>query len=200
MVQSIIAKPANKTGRAIRMHSQQLFVEQGYNAVSMRDIAAAVGVQPSAIYNHFAGKQEILVELMRETMEAISTGLSVAMSPDAAPDKLLEQFLRFHIAFHIDNPQVGFLSYMELRSLEEPGKAEVLAMRDAYESKLRAILHEGQQAGLFQSDHPDILARAILAMLTGVTVWYRPDGALQREEVIDSYVRAALRSAGLKNE
>ena len=200
MVHSATTKPANKTGRAIRMHSQRLFVEQGYNAVSMRDIAAAVGVQPSAIYNHFAGKQEILVELMSETMEAISAGLEVAMAPHASPDAQLEQFLRFHIAFHIDNPQVGFLSYMELRSLEEPGKTDVLAMRDAYESKLRAVLHDGQKAGLFQSDHPDILARAILAMLTGVTVWYRPNGALQREEVIDSYVKAALRSAGLRKE
>ncbi len=190
-------KPISKTGQAILRHSERLFVDQGYNAVSMRDIAAAVGVQPSAIYNHFPGKQDILVELMRETMVAITTGVQNVLTPGAPPDAQLAAFVRFHIAFHIDNPQVGFLSYMELRSLEEPGRAEVLAMRDAYERQLRAILQDGQGKNIFASNHPDILARAILAMLTGVTVWYRQAGPLQRDEVIESYVGAALRSAGL---
>ncbi len=197
MTQLTAKKTVNQTSRAIRVEAQRLFVEQGYNAVSMRDIAAAVGVRPSAIYNHFDRKQDILVDLMRETMVAISTGRQAAMSTDATPDVLLEQFSRFHVAFHIDNPQVGFLSYMELRSLEEPGKAEVLAMRDAYEEALREILADGKRAGLFDLDHPGIHARAVLAMLTGVTVWYRPDGPLTREEIINSYVDAALRSAGV---
>ena len=38
----------------------QLFSERGYDKVSMRDIAAAVGIKASSIYNHFCSKKELL--------------------------------------------------------------------------------------------------------------------------------------------
>src|ERR1700722_8244578 len=43
----------------------ELFIERGYNAVSLRDIAAATGLTKGAIYGHFHSKGQLLVEVIR---------------------------------------------------------------------------------------------------------------------------------------
>ncbi|WP_080798083.1 TetR/AcrR family transcriptional regulator [Arabiibacter massiliensis] len=47
----------------------ELFAERGYHAVSVRDIAAAVGVKDASLYNHFPGKQGIFDAVLAEQLE-----------------------------------------------------------------------------------------------------------------------------------
>jgi len=192
---STIAIPL-KTKDAIRTEARRLFARHGYEGVSMRDIAQAVGVQQSAIYNHFDSKQTLLVDLMTAHMERVLGALKTALKAPKTPKERLEAFARFHVTYHMDQSEDVFLAYMELRSLEMPGRAQVFAIRAAYEAELRAILAAGAGQG-FKMGDPRVVARALLAMLTGVTVWYREGGALSRADVTDSYVRAALQAVGL---
>jgi len=55
-----------QTRRAILEAAKSLFIGQGYAATSMRQIAQAVGITPAAVYNHFAGKEEIFTTLLQE--------------------------------------------------------------------------------------------------------------------------------------
>ena len=48
------------TKEKIIFESLRLFSQKGYDGVSMREIAAAVGIKGASIYNHFKGKEEIL--------------------------------------------------------------------------------------------------------------------------------------------
>ncbi|HDR29594.1 MAG TPA: TetR/AcrR family transcriptional regulator, partial [Rhodovulum sp.] len=61
------------------------------------------------------------------------------------------------------------------------------ALRKRYETELEDILRAGQAAGVF--DLPDIKLStlAVIAMLTGVTTWYRDAGRLSRERVAGLY-------------
>ena len=54
------------TTRAILDQAADLFARNGYDGVSLRDIARAAGIQESSIYNHFSGKAEILEKLYDE--------------------------------------------------------------------------------------------------------------------------------------
>jgi AcrR family transcriptional regulator len=47
-----------------------LFVEHGYHAVSMRDVAAAAGLTKGALYGHFRSKGQLLVEVIRTQLAA----------------------------------------------------------------------------------------------------------------------------------
>ena len=49
--------------------SLDLFSTQGYEATSVSQIAEAVGIRKASLYSHFAGKQEILDELIKITLE-----------------------------------------------------------------------------------------------------------------------------------
>ncbi len=186
----------HQTKQAIRQSAKRLFAAQGYHAVSMRDIAQAIGKQPGGLYNHFASKQAILVDLMVENLKRAHDFVIAPLDATATPETQLDRFVRQHVAYHIQNPEDIFIAYMELRSLDSDGAKLVLKERDAYENALRMILHKGAQNGQFTLADPAIHARSILAMLGGVTVWYRESGKQSLQEITESYVQAALQSVG----
>ena len=130
-------------------------------------------------------------------MRTLLAALDQAMADIGSPTERLQTFAAFHLAYHIDHPDDVFLAYMELRSLESDGRDAVRKMRNQYERVLRDILSDGMKHDGFQIGDPDVHARAILAMLTGITVWYRDDGRLSRKQVINSYTQAAMQSTGL---
>ena len=187
----------HQTKHDIRNAARRLFAERGYNAVSMRDIAERIGRHQGGLYNHIPGKQAILVDLMRENLtRAHAAGLSV-LNTAAPPAERLEGFVRGHVGHNIANPDDIFIAYMELRSLEPEGAETVKAQRDAYENGLRAILSDGQKSGRFAIIDAAIHARTILAMLAGVTVWYRESGGQSPAEITECYVLAVLQSVGV---
>ena len=174
------------TGPRVREAALALFARHGYAAVSMRQIAAEVGVQAGALYNYTPDKQSLLNDLMRGHMDqllAARAGLPAVDGPMAA----LEQFTRFHIRFHSKRPEAVFISYMELRNLSPENFAVVEGLRRVYEDQLEDILRAGMEAGVFDMREPKITAMAVIAMLTGVNTWYSPQGRLNLAEVEEIY-------------
>src|SRR3954453_14853536 len=57
-------KSARTRGRILEL-SGAMFVERGYHAVSLRDVAAGAGLTKSALYGHFRSKGQLLVEVIR---------------------------------------------------------------------------------------------------------------------------------------
>lgn len=189
-----------ETAQNIRRAALTLFASRGYAAVSMRQIADAVGLQPGALYNHFATKQDLLREVMaghlRELIEAWEEESQQFSDPLAA----LEGFVRFHIRFHIGRADAVFVSYMELRNLESENFRIIEGMRKYYEGCLRKIVAQGEREKEFALEDVPVAVMALIAMLTGVTTWYRSGGRLSPDEIEDFYVKMALRSVGAKTE
>ena len=175
------------TGPAIRKAAAGLIASKGYAAVSMREIARAVGVQAGALYNYYPDKQSILLDLMQGHMEAALAGWEAAVPQSATPTEQLEAFVRFHIRFHVNRPEDLFIAYMELRNLTPENFVVIEALRNRYEGIIEEILKQGETEGLFQIPDSKVAAMAMIAMLTGVSNWYREGGRLSREEVEDVY-------------
>ena len=172
----------------------RLFARQGYAAVSMRQIAAAVGVQAGALYTYTPDKQALLTDLLETHMQ----DLLAAWQDDPAEPPLLrlENFVRFHIGFSLDHPDAVFLSYMELRNLTPENHDRVATLRTRYEDGLDAILRAGIASGDMRLDDPQLARMALIAMLTGVTNWYRDGGRLDRDRIGDIYVSLARGAVG----
>ena len=192
----IAGSDGKSTAARVREAALALFARHGYAAVSMREIASEVGVGAGAIYNHFATKQDLLLELMVAHLRRLLAAWDEA--PEAAeetpPASALEAFTRFHIRFHRDKTDEVFVAYMELRSLEQPNFHMVERLRSGYEARLEAILKRGDEAGVFDAPEPKLCAMAIIAMLTGVTSWYRPGGRLTAGAIEDHYVCMVARA------
>ena len=195
-----IGSNGEETAARIRACALELIASQGFEAMSMRGLAAAVGVQSAALYHHFATKQALLADLMMSHMRDLLTAWQKACADHmagqaATASDRLDAFARFHIRYHISRPQEVFIAYMELRSLSPLHYNAVSELRRDYENLLKAILQDGADDGSFQIDDIHVTAMAILAMLTGITTWYRPGGRLSASAVEMQYAAMVRRMA-----
>ncbi|MFI0395292.1 TetR/AcrR family transcriptional regulator [Paracoccus jiaweipingae] len=184
---------ADITGPLIREQARKLFARHGFAAVTMRQIAAAVGVQAGTLYAYTADKEALLFDLLRSHMQDL---LAQWRDPvQDGPVARLQAFSRFHIATSLDHPEAVFLSYMELRNLSPANHTAIARLRRDYEDALEVILRDGAQAGVMRIDDARLTTMALIAMLTGVTNWYREGGRLDRAAVQAHYwtlVRGAV--------
>lgn len=174
------------TGPRIREAALRLFARDGYAAVSMRQIAAEVGVQAGALYNYTTDKQSLLHGLMRAHLQELLAARAAIRTP-AGPVAQLEEFTRFHIRFHLQRPDAVFIAYMELRSLNPENFADIEALRRAYEDELETILRRGIATGVFAVADTKIATLAVIATLTGVNTWYHAGGRLSLGQVETLY-------------
>ncbi len=177
---------ADITGPKVQEEDLRLIAQHGYAAVSMRQIAKDVGVQVGALYNYIPDKQTLLFHLMRGHMDGLLAALAeLEQSGDPVLD--LESFTRFHIRYHLPRADLVFVSYMELRNLTPENFAKIEAARQAYEDALELILKAGAESGAFAIPDRRVVTRAVIALLTGITQWYRSDGALDDQQIEQIY-------------
>ena len=186
---------SNITGPLVRQAAIRLFARHGYAAVSMRQIAAEVGVQAGALYLYTPDKQTLLFDLMRAHMDDLLATWATEPKPEK-PVARLETFCRFHIRYHLERPEQVFIAYMELRNLEPDNFAVIEKLRRQYEDELEKILADGQAAGDFKVPDNKLATMAIIAMLTGVNTWYQEGGRLTRERVAKIYWNMVRRAVG----
>lgn len=181
------------TGPKVRDAALRLIAQHGYAAVSMRQIAAEVGMQAGALYNYTPDKQTLLFDLMQGHMSDLLTALDAAQLSGSAVSRL-EGFTRFHIRFHLPRPDQVFVSYMELRNLSAENFAAVEALRHQYEDALESILRAGEAEGVFAIPDPRVTTMALIAMLTGISNWYRAGGRLETAKIETIYWDMVRRS------
>jgi AcrR family transcriptional regulator len=188
-----------RTEAAIRDAALRLIARYGYEALSMRRLAGEVDLGAAALYRYFPNKQSILFSLLKTHMEELLAAWAKARlpAPASAPARL-EAFTRFHIRHHLPRSEGVFLSYMELRSLSPENFRAIGELRRAYEQDLAGILADGTAAGSLKMDHFRVTARAIIALLTGITTWYRDSGPLDAVEIEEIYWNIVARMTGIE--
>ena len=174
----------------------QLFAERGYRGTSMKDLAETLGVRASSLYNHVTSKQDILFAIMDKAMdraldaqeEALAGVADVAAQLRAATESLVLDFLR--------NPAEVTVCNTEVRSLDAANRAAIVAKRDRYAGRVRAIIARGCRDGRFQTENPQLAAFAVLEMGNGAKSWFRPSGRYADSYVAREYGAFALRVVG----
>jgi AcrR family transcriptional regulator len=187
-----IGSDGTKTRERIRLKALELTARHGFEALTMRQLAGAAGLQVGALYYHFPDKQALLFALMDAHLNAL---LETNQPGIGRPSDQLLAFCRKHIVFHVQNRQAGHVANNELRSLNREHLAAILKLRGQYEKRLRQILSEGVLSGEFDITQSPLMSAAILGMLNEVCVWYRDGGAQTLEEVSLDYAAAAMRMA-----
>ena len=126
------------------------FTERGYHGTSMRDIARAADVTVASIYHHFPSKQDILQELMRRTLGDVlaATRTAIDAAGPGATDRLGALMVAW-VVFHTERQAEALIGASELRSLDEAGRVEVVALRDEQEALFREVVDQGVADGEF---------------------------------------------------
>ena len=113
---------------------------------------------------------------------------------------LLNAFIANHVRFHVERRHATHVSNMELRSLAPEHLSETLKLRSTYERELRQILRDGADDGSFDIEDVAFTSMAIIQMVTGVIVWFRPDERLTITDVTKTYQTMTLRLAGARDQ
>lgn len=187
-----------RTEAALREAALNLMARHGYEAVTMRQLAAEVGVQAAALYRYFPTKEDLLFTLMLGHMEGLIGAWQAARPVTLEPEARLAAFVANHIRFHVERRHSTHVSNMELRSLSHDRLSAILKLRGSYEKELRVILRDGAESGDFLVDDVGLTAMAIIQMITGVIVWFRPDERLSVAEVSETYLAMTMRLVGAK--
>lgn len=180
------------TKTAIYSAAKKLIEAKGFEAMTLRQLAAKVGVQPGSVYRYVESKDQLLKELMNQHMVSLMERWAKLSGKGEDPVSRLNAFVAFHIRYHIERRADVVIANLELRSLSEDYRADVVTMRSQYEANLRTILADGVKIGRFAEVDLEVAAYAIIAMLTGVCFWYRPDGRLSIDEIIAVHQKLVL--------
>ncbi|MFG1398940.1 TetR/AcrR family transcriptional regulator [Roseixanthobacter pseudopolyaromaticivorans] len=176
-----------RTAQAIRQAGVLLIYKHGYEAMSLRQLAAEVGLQSGSLYKYFENKQSLLFDIVRDHMEDLTAKAREALEGLETPLDRLKAFVGFHLRYHMTRRAHVFIANMEIRSLDDEHRAVVVEMRRSYEGLLEQILREGAAQGVFQVREPKVSTYAIISMLTGICMWYRPDGRLSQDDLVEIY-------------
>src|SRR5260370_39318957 len=105
-----------KTSDEIRSVALDLFYKRGFQATTLRDIAAKVGIQVGSLYNHIASKGELLFAIMETVMlDLLEDQRVVAETPDVG--ERMSLLVYHHIKFHGERAEDGVCGNSELRSV-----------------------------------------------------------------------------------
>ncbi len=165
----------------------QMFAQYGYHAATMRDIARISGIQAASIYYHYASKQALLVEIMDTHMRNLNANLQRIAQETSSIEQRLHEAIANHIRLHTTYKAEFFIIDTEIRALEQDQRGAILALRDQYELLLQGLLREGMEQGIFRQVDIKVASYALIAMCTEVATWFRPDGRLSVQQVIDIY-------------
>ena len=190
-----------RTAEAIRHAAIDLIAARGFEAMTLRELAERVGIQPGSLYRYFPSKAQLLVDLQVEHLEFLLQHWEAEQPANADPEARLRAFVAFHIRSHTLRRREAFVANMELRSLSPADYRRVVGLRRRYENALTDILRAGMAERRFHVPDARIATFAVLAMLTGVGSWYRENGRVGKRELIDIYTRMVMQcvaaSAGM---
>ncbi|CAM3832915.1 putative transcriptional regulator, TetR family [Pseudomonas reidholzensis] len=113
-----------------------LFAEKGFGQVSMRELAAHVGLTAGSLYHHFASKQDLLYDLIEELYEELQATLEQGRRALARGKPVLPCLIAAHWQLHAERPLQFRLAERDLCCLNEDQQAHLAALRRRYEAGL----------------------------------------------------------------
>lgn len=150
--------------------AEQLFMERGYAAVTLRDIAGALGMRQASLYYHFPdGKEQLFVAMAERVFERHRHGMTQAIA-GAGPDLAAQLDAVAH--WFTSQPAVNFMGMMyadmPALSADRAGELSQAAFAAMFEP-LRHAFQAAYDRREIRYVHMNILAGSFLALMDGVT-------------------------------
>jgi AcrR family transcriptional regulator len=186
----------DRTARRILEAALRMFGMHGFHATSMRDLAKALEIQPSALYASFPSKGHLLAELTRIGHEHHLACLRAALLGSGAdPVDQLRAVVRANAIFHAAYPHLAVVVNDELHALPEELAAAGLSLRGQSVALITEVVGRGIALKRFRVPEPMVAVAAIGAMSLRIPYWYR-EGALSVDALADAQAELALRVVG----
>lgn len=189
-----IQSESDSLRKDIIAQSAALFREQGYANTTVRDIAAAVGIQPGSWFYHFKTKQDILLAVVEQGLAQSLAEVEAIAAQSLPPRTAFRQLVTAHLHTLLapDHDFIAVLLY-EWRSLDQPNRARIIKLKDRHEAiwdEVIAALHRSGDWAM-----PTRLDRLLMfGAMNWTAQWYKPGAGGGLEELAEHVVRFILRT------
>ncbi|MFF3028787.1 TetR/AcrR family transcriptional regulator [Microbacterium sp. NPDC057944] len=191
------ADPTPKRGRPGYDREQVLavavkvFNDHGYDATSVADLTAALGLTKSALYHHFDSKSAILELALNDALDGLEQVVDDAVAQHPLAADRLRSIVRGAVRVLTEKlPSVTLL--LRVRGNSEVETTALRRRRD-FDQRVTAIVAEAQREGLIRDDVDAAVAtRLIFGMINSVVEWYRPGGPVDPDELGEDILRVSL--------
>jgi AcrR family transcriptional regulator len=167
----------------------RLFQQQGYDATSMNDVAAALGLSKGGLYHHFQSKDEILFHLMNQAMDITQEQVINPVRNVADPEQRLRMLIRRHIevVLSVRDREITVMLH-ENHPLPPSLRKRINARKKDYVHFVETLITEVQRVRQSKGTvTPKAAAFALLGMVNWIYQWYKPEGPLQGEQLARQY-------------
>lgn len=166
--------------------------ENGYDATTMKDIAARVNLTAASLYHHFKNKDYLLLATLELGLQQVIDRLEPIIGSDNAAPAKLRQMIIAHVEAVTANPTVGAAMVFEIRSLmsahvDDPEFIErreaFFKQRDRFEQMFHTVIEEGVAQEKLRPVNASIVTKSMLGAHNWVGVWYKESGRLSGESI-----------------
>lgn len=167
----------------------KLFVEQGYVATSIREIANAAGLAKSTVYHHYPTKAAILYEIHAIFMETLEDGMRTIQTSGKPPVDRLRMIIHELWRVMETHRQHVHVFFEDWRYLDEEHLEALRERRGGYYRFVRGTVAEALDVkrAKVEGDHVDVLTLAIFGMCNWGYQWFDADGPMRAGEIADDY-------------
>jgi AcrR family transcriptional regulator len=163
------------------------FNERGYDATSMDELAARLGITKSAIYHHVPGKVELLRLALARALDAL---FAVTQEPGATQGRAidrLEYVVRGSVRVLI--AELPFVTLLLRVRGNSDVEREALQRRRAFDRIVTDLVRAAEDQGDVRPDvDPAVTSRLLFGAVNSLAEWYRPDGGLSADDLADALV------------
>lgn len=155
----------------------RLFLEKGYQATSIADIAAQVGMLKGALYYYIRSKDDLLCQVILDALESAEASL-LQDAGGREETANIEARIKAHFEY-LSRNHIGLgLLLREAEQLPRVRRATIKNRLEAYERALTQTLRTGQSRDVVIAGDPSAIARVMIAASTW-TSWENSDPAKQ---------------------
>ncbi len=164
-----------------------VFIERGFEATSMDELAARLGITKSAIYHHVPSKVELLRLALDRALDAL---FAVTEEPQAVSGRAidrLEHVVRGSV--RVLAAELPFVTLLLRVRGNSPVEQAALQRRRRFDRVVTDLVRAAEEEGDVRPDvDPAVTSRLLFGTVNSLTEWYRPDGGLSADDLADALV------------
>jgi AcrR family transcriptional regulator len=140
--------------------AKRLFQELGYARTSHADIAYEVGIGRTTFYEHFASKEDLLVQLVKQDLPILIDAMLAGIDPGLDPQQRLHD-LTHHMVEFLGTDHLGLILHTEVPKLSLDAQAAIAKAHGGMSKAFVAVYRDGLASGSFRELPPQIAGRLI---------------------------------------
>jgi AcrR family transcriptional regulator len=171
-----------------------MVAERGYDEVSLRDIAQALGMSKGTILHHYVSKDRLLEQLHAEYMRRrLDEAYAILERLESPSDRLAGLIYQLLLTQRDDRASTVAFAREIVRFQSDPLMARVRELRREYFELVQGVVRAGMEEGVFRlAGQPAVITLQLFGMCNWMWTWLRPEGRWSVEEIADTYIGTFL--------